>query len=111
MPTVKKENSKRAPGKPWEKGKSGNPKGRPMMPEELKEKCRSYTEEGIETLIALARNNKKQPKDRIKAIEILLERGYGKAAQAIVGGEDGDKPVKLSIEGIVNLLNGGKPNA
>jgi hypothetical protein len=108
MSTIKKENNGGTTGKGFTKGKSGNPNGRPMMPEELKEKCRSYTEEGINNLIEIAQDKKKQPKDRIKAIEILLERGYGKAAQAIIGGDEGDKPIKLTVEGIVNLLNGGK---
>jgi hypothetical protein len=92
-------------GKSFEKGQTGNPKGRPVLPDELKEMCRTYTEEGLKAVIAIMQDTKKQPKDRLKAVEILLERGYGKAAQAIIGGDEGDKPVKLSVESIVQLLN------
>lgn len=82
--------------------------GRPVIPQEIKDMCRGYSVDAIKTAISVMLNKKAQSKDRLKAVEIILDRGYGKAAQAIIGGEEGDKPVKLTVEGIVELLKGDK---
>lgn len=82
------QNSKRTakkdiPGVPFPKGKSGNPGGRPKMPVELKEACKAFTPEGIEILISIAQNTKARDGDRIRAIECILDRGYGKPQQSV----------------------------
>lgn len=57
--------------------------GRP--PNAIKELCREYVfnDQLIEKLAKIATNTKEQTRDRIRAIEVLMDRGYGKADQSI----------------------------
>lgn len=73
---------------PFEKGKSGNPGGRPKEIHEVKELARAHTKEAIDRLVHWMRSN--DAKASVSASQALLDRGYGKPAQAIEGvGEDG----------------------
>ena len=88
---VSAQNSKKtAPGKPFEKGQSGNPGGRPKIAKEFKEKCREFmSDEGWEKLIAIATNPKHR--DHFKALETIMSYSYGKPKQGVeLTGEDGD---------------------
>lgn len=48
----------------------------------------------IQTLAGVAQNGQSDSA-RVAAAEALLSRGWGKPAQAIVGGDEEDNPVKL----------------
>jgi hypothetical protein len=69
----------------WKKGQSGNPKGRPKKLPDLKEVLISVlaeTKEGkmaIEAILMAMRS--KALKGDVRAAELLLDRGYGKAKQ------------------------------
>lgn len=77
------QNSKRAaPGRPFAKGKSGNPGGRPKLAPEIKEAARAYTVEAIETLAKVMRSGDTS-QARAMAADRLLDRGWGKATQHI----------------------------
>ena len=72
-------------GQPFEKGKSGNPGGRPKRtPEEvdLIEACRTKTPEALNTILELMEGS---DNDRVKlaAAQYVLERGWGKAPERI----------------------------
>ena len=60
-------------------GKSGNPGGRPREVGRVKELARQHTEEAVGTLVAVMRNRKSPAASRIRAAELLLDRGWGKA--------------------------------
>ena len=81
----------------WVKGQSGNPRGRARTPVELTEACRKLSAEAVKVLGTILRSKKQRPQDRIRAAEVLLDRGYGKAAQTVElsGPEGGPIPVAI----------------
>src|SRR6476660_5591312 len=72
-------------GKPFQKGRSGNPCGRPKVVAEVKELARKHTAKAIETLVSIMDNPKAAPAARVSAANALLDRGYGKPPQHITG--------------------------
>jgi len=69
---------KRGSGRPFEKGRSGNPGGRPKELVNVQALAREKTELAIETLAAIAGNQKAKEAARVAAC-----RGWGRAAQPI----------------------------
>ena len=65
----------------FEKGKSGNPGGRPKEDNEVKRLARTHSKAAIRRLAFWMKSD--NPKASVQAAQALLDRGYGKAAQAI----------------------------
>lgn len=78
-------------GRPFEKGKSPNPGGRPKGYAELRAAARKHTKKALQTLV----NALDDPKLCVVAAQALLDRGYGKPSQPIEGA-DGE-PLRVSI--------------
>ena len=72
-------------GRPFKKGQSGNPGGRPKAVAEVKELARARTGDAIETLVSIMSNPKAAPAARVSAANSILDRGYGKPPQHITG--------------------------
>jgi hypothetical protein len=86
-------------GKPFKKGQSGNPGGRPKVVAEVKELAREHTAEAIHTLVSIMSHPKAAPAARVSAANALLDRGYGKPPQhQHITGEDGPRFVALLHE-------------
>jgi len=70
-------------GKPFQKGQSGNPGGRPKEIAEVKELAREHMPAAIEALVSIMNNTKASDAARVSAANALLDRGYGKPPQHI----------------------------
>ena len=99
---------------PWQKGQSGNPGGRVKAHPELKAIACEYTSDAIGTAVAIMRNPEARDSDRLKAAEILLDRGHGKPRQELEHtGKEGKDLVpetdgsKLALA-LLTVLYGGK---
>jgi hypothetical protein len=71
----------RGPGRPWPKGVSGNPGGRPKSVGHVQELARELTATAIETLTEIMTNPKCTDAARVSAANALLDRGHGKPLQ------------------------------
>ena len=83
-------------GRPFKKGQSGNPGGRPAVIAEVRDLARKQTEKAVKALISIMDNSKAPPAARVGAANSLLDRGWGRPAQVISG--DSENPHKLIVE-------------
>ena len=72
---------KRGPGKPFEKGVSGNPGGRPKDAFKIAEYARQFSTEAIDKIVAVMRNPEADLRAVIAAAVAILDRGIGKPMQ------------------------------
>lgn len=71
--------SARVVGRPFPKGQSPNPAGRPKAALNVQELARTHTEAAINTLADCLRD----PKLKVQAAEALLNRAWGRPLQAL----------------------------
>lgn len=85
--TEMKTRKKRGKGRPFKKGQSGNPKGRPRTGLSIAEHIRQLAgQDGakyVAVLHRLAIGRHRDTRSRLTSIGLLLERGYGKPAQSV----------------------------
>lgn len=68
------------------RGQSGNPNGRPKIAKDIQALAREHTAAAVRALVDALEN----PRERVAAASVLLDRGYGKAPQRIEAtGADG----------------------
>ena len=75
--------TKKVPGKPFLPGQSGNPSGRPKIPEEVKEAFRAASGDACRVLCEIVNDFSAKDADRIRAAEAILDRAWGKPVQAV----------------------------
>lgn len=75
------------------KGCSGNPNGRPKIPNELREKIRLACPGAVDRLIGFM--DDENPKIAMWAITELLDRGYGKAIQ--------QQEINMDVAGLMDI--------
>ena len=68
---------RRGPGRPFQKGVSGNPSGRPAVARDIQELCREKTPEAVAALMEALQ----KPGERVRAAEVLIAYGYGRPVQ------------------------------
>ena len=83
----------------FEKGRSGNPGGRPKGHGEIRELARQHTETALATLVEICQSGENESA-RVAAANAILDRGWGKAAQPLAG-EEGGLPILARIERVI----------
>ena len=109
---------------PWQPGQSGNPSGRPRGTRDLAGYVLETTDDGrelIDALLSIARgitpniavqegsrprnDQQVRPADQLKAIEMLLDRGFGRSPQQLdIAHSVSDRPLAHLSDATLRLL-------
>ena len=109
---------------PWQPGQSGNPSGRPKGTRELAAYVLETTDGGkelVDALVSIARgvmpnvavqevsrprkDQQVRPADQLKAIEMLLDRGFGRSPQQLdIAHSVSDRPLEHLSDETLRLL-------
>ena len=91
---------RRGPGKPFSRGQSGNPNGRPKVVFEIRDLAREFGPPAIAKLAEMAGLAPGRPAEaeavRVAALKELLDRGFGKSTQPL-SGDAGGQPLAIDF--------------
>jgi hypothetical protein len=82
----------------FKKGASGNPGGRPKVPEEFKEIAKKNSIPALHKVIEILQSPDSENKDKLRAAEIIMDRAWGKAKQELEVGNIEDRPFEVTIK-------------
>lgn len=85
--------SKPVRGRPFPKGVSGNPGGRPKIPQDVKDAIRAACPEAVQRLIGYMGHE--NANIAMWAITELLNRGYGKPVQ--------EQTIQMDVTGVLHV--------
>lgn len=83
----------------FKKGKSGNPKGRPKIAEDFIKLAQDHAPEAFQRILEIAQMNTPDIKTKLRANEVIVDRAYGRAAQAVAltDAKGGNLPITILI--------------
>ena len=87
----------RGPGRPFQKGQSGNPGGKKKVPEDVRDMLRGATPEAIDLMIRTMRDENTKTELRIQIAQSIADRVLGKATQPIDA--DMDTTIRIMLQG------------
>ena len=70
------------------------------MAADLRSLCRAYTDTTVRIVAGIAQSEDSKQADRLRAAEMLWERGWGKPAQPHTG-SDGEGDIRITIRQIL----------
>lgn len=73
----------------------------PKTVTEIRSLARGHTRTALNVLVGVMRNTKAPPPARIAAANAILDRGWGRAPQAIANGDDGALELIHKIERVI----------
>ena len=85
--------SSRGTGRPFAKGRSGNPGGRPKVEGEIRELAQKHGPDALKRLVELMKSENERV--AVAAAQVILDRAYGKPQQALQ--IDGDIGLRGSL--------------
>jgi hypothetical protein len=97
VPVPAGSSTRSAPGRPFVKGKSGNPSGRPKGTAALQRRILRETKDGAVVVDYLLKTLQysRSPKERTDAATLLLAYGFGKPVQPTEITGEGGNPVEM----------------
>jgi hypothetical protein len=85
--------SARGPGRPFEKGRSGNPGGRPKLEGEIRKLAQKHGPNALKRLVELMKSSNERV--AVAAAQAVLDRAYGKPPQGLH--IEGDNPIAPAV--------------
>ena len=70
-------------------------------PTQIRSLARSHTETAVNVLVGIMQEPKAPPAARVSAAQVLLDRGWGKPAQPLVGDDEHDAITLKVIERVI----------
>lgn len=98
-------------GKPFVKGQSGNPGGRPKEVAEVRDLARQHTAAAIGTLAKIMNDTKARESARVAAADALLDRGWGKAPAHLSVTHDVAEMTDAELIALARSIGGGRASA
>lgn len=97
-------------GRPFRKGESGNPGGRPRVSSNIRDLARQHAPAAIAELARLTLRARSEGV-RVAAIKELLDRGFGRSTQIVEGSLDrGSIPTELPLVQFIFSDDGDRTN-